>query len=923
MPLSCKGRYRQTEAEHSRGDIDDALGNFTLTLVDSLDTLALLGKLTEFEQAVKNVLQTTHFNNDIIVSVFETNIRMIGGLIGGHISALYIREKYPKKYFTWYKSQLLEKAKELGYKLLPAFNTNSGLPVPRINLKHGITNILKNSEREKFTCTACAGTLLLEFATLSRLTGDPIFEQKARTALDYIWDKRNRASDLVGTILNIQNGDWINKDATIGAGIDSYYEYLLKGYVLLGDESLLHRFNRHYDSVMKFMSQQHGSIMQTVHMHMPYKQARNYMDALLAFWPGLQVLKGDLKEAIKMHELLYQIVKKHKFLPEAFLPDHSVHWSNHPLRPEFLESTYFLYRATKDPYYLEIGKQIIEHLELYSRVPCGYAAIADVKTARQDDRIDSFVYAETFKYLYLLFEEPDKLEIDVDEFIFTTEAHLIPLSLVNYKLDNQSSNLFARKHENIETNEQKSCESLKSLFHNDVDAVRRLRQSVTVNQQTTCGSTVVTDFSEDTKRLRAGEFIAGKQEHIELLKAMGIKIQIMNDGRLQLVHHTNDAYTTRDAHNGLLFMNEMVELSKQHNFYLKNDDYKPVSLIILKQKYFNDNLHYLTGPAQFGLDLRQNFGIFGMLEVSEPVEACTGTSSDAVQISASAGISNRDELRHKIVLTRRGGCMFIDKVRNLERVQAKTVIIYDSVENTSFINSPLFAMSGDGLSNVKISSVFLFSNEAKNLKYLLNMTKKRLIIYLGSNDTSMMEYSFYMQLEELRNYMKFDFRFKCKSASIDDFFNSKTVKICLKGDYGLLKSFFDFFNESREREVGLEVEVVKFDGAGVIMIVISNGRRHLKLDLADMIKGTGVDFGNSDEITRRVYDELRKKFELNTNILQLDDYNEYMNMLLNLVKIIVNSFTGKVEDLVMLEKNDQDLLNKLAGILQANQDIDD
>ena len=132
----------------------------------------------------------------------------------------------------------------------------------------------------------------------------------------------------------------------------------------------------------------------------------------------------------------------------------------------------------------------------------------------------------------------------------------------------------------------------------------------------------------------------------------------------------------------------------------------------------------------------------------------------------------------------------------------------------------------------------------------------------------MMEYSFHMQLQELRNFMEYDFRLKCKSASIDDLF-SKTVKICLKGDYGLLKGFFDFFNESREREVALGVEVVKFDGAGVIMIVISNGHRHLKLDLADMIKGTGVDFENSDEITQRVYDELRKKFELNTNILQI------------------------------------------------------
>lgn len=293
-----------------------------------------MGKLKEFEKAVKNVIETTHFNNDIVVSVFETNIRMIGGLIGGHISALYLKEKYRRnKYLHWYETELLDKAQELGYKLLPAFSTQSGLPLSRINLKYGITNTLKNSEREKFTCTSCAGTLLLEFATLSRLTGDSIFEEKARFALDYIWEKRNRVSDLVGTILSVQNGDWINKDATIGAGIDSYYEYLLKGYILLGDESFLQRFNRHYESIMKHMSQQHGAIMQTVHMHMPYKQARNYMDALLAFWPGLQVLKGDIKEAIKMHELLYQIVKRHKFLPEAFLSDYSVHWGNHPLRP--------------------------------------------------------------------------------------------------------------------------------------------------------------------------------------------------------------------------------------------------------------------------------------------------------------------------------------------------------------------------------------------------------------------------------------------------------------------------------------------------------------------------------------------------------------------------------------------------------------
>lgn len=79
----------------------------------------------------------------------------------------------------------------------------------------------------------------------------------------------------------------------MGAGIDSYYEYCLKAYILLGDDRYLERFNRHYSAVMKYISQ--GPLLLDVHMHRPHTNSRNFMDALLAFWPGLQVLKGDLK----------------------------------------------------------------------------------------------------------------------------------------------------------------------------------------------------------------------------------------------------------------------------------------------------------------------------------------------------------------------------------------------------------------------------------------------------------------------------------------------------------------------------------------------------------------------------------------------------------------------------------------------------
>ncbi|CAH2215890.1 jg27402, partial [Pararge aegeria aegeria] len=106
-----------------------------------------------------------------------------------------------------------------------------------------------------------------------------------------------------------------------------------------------------------------------------------------------------------------------------------VHWGQHPLRPEFLESTYFLHRATGDEHYLQVGKMVLMALQQHTRVPCGYAAVNDVRTRVQEDRMDSFVLAETFKYLYMLFGEDKDLPFKLEEYVLTTEAHFLPLSL--------------------------------------------------------------------------------------------------------------------------------------------------------------------------------------------------------------------------------------------------------------------------------------------------------------------------------------------------------------------------------------------------------------------------------------------------------------------------------------------------------------
>lgn len=73
--------------------------------------------------------------------------------------------------------------------------------------------------------------------------------------MDSLWSLRHRSSNLMGTVLNVDSGDWIRRDSGVGAGIDSYYEYCLKAYVLLGESRYLSRFNKvllKFDFIYKF-----------------------------------------------------------------------------------------------------------------------------------------------------------------------------------------------------------------------------------------------------------------------------------------------------------------------------------------------------------------------------------------------------------------------------------------------------------------------------------------------------------------------------------------------------------------------------------------------------------------------------------------------------------------------------------------------
>ncbi|XP_041986540.1 ER degradation-enhancing alpha-mannosidase-like protein 3 [Aricia agestis] len=661
MPLSCKGRMRGITP--SRGDLDDVLGNFSLTLVDSMDTLAVMGDFAEFSKAIKLVIKDVSFDHDIVVSVFETNIRMLGGLLSAHILATALKNDVNS--LSWYNGELLVMAEDLGKRLLPAFNTSTGIPHGRVNLRHGIKNLLESKE----TCTACAGTMILEMAALSRLTNNPVYEQKAHKAMDRLWKIRNRTSDLMGTVINIHSGDWVRKDSGVGAGIDSYYEYCLKAYILLGDEKYLARFNRHYNAVMKYISR--GPIMLAVHMHRPHLQSRNFMDALLAFWPGLQVLLGEVQPAVETHEMLYQVMQRHTFIPEAFTSDFQVHWGQHPLRPEFIESTYYLHRATNDDHYLQVGKAVLKSLQQYTRVPCGYAAVNDVRTRAHEDRMDSFVLAETFKYLYMLFGEDKDLPVKLEDYVLTTEAHFLPLSLA---MDGKNTTIF--KHD-IKTDEtyRKTCPNTASLV------AEKVRQPMRHMLGTTA--------ARPPPRLRP----LNDPRQINVLSDMGISVLTLPDGRVQLLYTISTAKSSKDAAEGLTFMQEMFmwnRLSDMENGVV------PVGVKVR-------DIVFPAGPGHFGKELVGRVRFTGNPVFVEPKDACTE-------------ITNKQQVVGKFGVAFRGVCTFATKVQMMQDAGVKLAIIIDNVRDSSYTTTALFAMSGNGKDDIEIPAAFLFAQEGDYLK---------------------------------------------------------------------------------------------------------------------------------------------------------------------------------------------------------------
>ncbi len=372
-----------------------------MTPVDAFDTLVLMHLDAEAEKARSLIVSELSFDRDIYVKNFEITIRLLGGLLSS--------------YQMTGDKRLLSLAEDLGDRLLPAFNSPTGLPYVYVNLRSGQT-------RDSMTNPAETGTLLLEFGTLSKLTGRAVFFEKAKRALVETF-KRRSALDLVGEAINVETGEWTNSDSHISGGIDSYYEYLWKCWLLFGDKDCRAMWEAIIPAVNKYLADEIRGEPWYGHADMRTgERTRTKYGALDAFFPGLLALSGDLARARRLQSSSFKMWNLHGIEPETldYRTMRVVAGSYH-LRPEIIESTYYLYHYTGDPEYRRMGEKMFDDFVKYCRTEAGYAALADVTTKKQLDEMESYVLAETFKYFYLLFAPPETLQFD--KVIFNTEAH--------------------------------------------------------------------------------------------------------------------------------------------------------------------------------------------------------------------------------------------------------------------------------------------------------------------------------------------------------------------------------------------------------------------------------------------------------------------------------------------------------------------
>lgn len=410
-----------------------------MAILDTMDTLYLAGLHDEFKEGREWIRQnlTLHGQkNGYRTSFFETTIRGLGGLLSC--------------YALTNQTIFREKAQELGNTLLQAFpkDVENGVESGQV-WPAALMDLRNVADRQLYppwlrsNILADVGSNVLEFTYLSTVARSPEYEDAAVSNEANLLDLAEKHHQhLVPKFLNPTSYEYSTDEVSAGAFADSYFEYLLKGYLQSGKKrtrllnewkkamqemktSLIHKSTGGYT----FLSDSSGD--------------QNKMQQLSCFMGGLLALGAHyvpeehredwwLPTGAEITRTCYEMYHQSPSglaSEEAIIGD-AIHPSGAPqfrIRPETLESLFYLYRITGDEKYRDWSAEIFDAINKHARTKYGFANARDVTKVPVllEDSEETFVGAETLKYA-LLIQLPSEV-LPLDKYVLNTEAHPLPI----------------------------------------------------------------------------------------------------------------------------------------------------------------------------------------------------------------------------------------------------------------------------------------------------------------------------------------------------------------------------------------------------------------------------------------------------------------------------------------------------------------
>ena len=369
--------------------------------IDAYSTMRVMGLDKEAKEVERYIMDSVSFDKDLFVKTFEVNIRILGGLLN-----MYQWTQNPR---------ILEKAKDFGDRELKAFSSPTGIPYYWVNLRTGAVKGEKVNVAE-------AGSYLFEMGILSYYTKDPKYYQAGKKATVAIYSRRSPL-DLEGFDINVETGKWLNVNSFIGAGADSYFEYLYKSYRLFGDPDLKVMWDKSIAAINKYIPEESDTSLWYGYVDMN-TGAKTISEVTLydAFFPSILAMNGDISRAEKLEGTWYGLWNKYGLEPGGY--DFHKQVTTDPtydLNPEIIESAYYLYTITGKQMYRDMGQTFYNDILKYCRTPIAFSSISDVRTMQQNNELPTFFFAETMKYFYLLFG--GNPTVNINDYVFNTEAH--------------------------------------------------------------------------------------------------------------------------------------------------------------------------------------------------------------------------------------------------------------------------------------------------------------------------------------------------------------------------------------------------------------------------------------------------------------------------------------------------------------------